>query len=494
MYGLIADVTERKRAEETLRRKEAELNEAQRLAHIGSWYWDAKTDATTGSDELLRIYGFDPATQDMPGFKDQKGRCYPAEDWERVNAAVQKTMQTGVGYQLDVQAIRNGTPIWITTRSEVVRDAGGLIVALRGTVQDITERKQAEEAQESLASFPMLNPNPVIEVDLQGRVHFLNPAAGQWFPDLQQRGTEHPFLTDWESVALALRQEGTASSVREVTVGEKCYQQAMHYVEEIQRVRLYVLDITERKRAETALRESEEFFRLLVENVGDYAIFMLDPQGRVASWNVGAERIKGYRADEIVGRHFSCFYTPEAIESNKPAAELQMAATEGRYEEEGWRVRKDGSRFWASVVITAVRDEAGRLRGFAKVIRDITERKKAEEALRESEKRFRSLAENMSEGLMLFDPQGNLIYQNPASLRIHGFSVQEDGASLSRTCPPPGRAGTTRADPCPSTSGRFSALSWRMFPEPGAAVLPRTRDWSSMPATTAVRSTMTPAS
>jgi PAS domain-containing protein len=120
-----------------------ELREAQRLTHIGNWHWDAKTDATTGSDELLRIFGLDPATQTMPDFREQRGRCDPVEDWERVNAAVRITLETGVGYEQDVRGIRDGTPIWVTTRSEAVRDAGGRIVGLRGTVQDITDRKHA---------------------------------------------------------------------------------------------------------------------------------------------------------------------------------------------------------------------------------------------------------------------------------------------------------------------------------------------------------------
>ena len=133
-----------------------------------------------------------------------------------------------------------------------------------------------------------------------------------------------------------------------------------------------------------SLRRSEERFRLLVEGVKDYAIFMLDPEGRVASWNEGAERINGYRAGEIVGEHFSTLYTKEDVESGHPQEELRVAAAEGRYEEEGLRVRRDGSTFWASVVITALRDEGGRLRGFSKVTRDITERKRAEERLRRS--------------------------------------------------------------------------------------------------------------
>ena len=140
-------------------------------------------------------------------------------------------------------------------------------------------------------------------------------------------------------------------------------------------------DMTERKKAENALRQSEERFRLLVSEVMDYAILMLDPEGIIASWNAGAERIKGYRSDEILGKHFSCFYTTEDVESGKPAHELKVATEQGRFEDEGWRLRKDGSRLWANVVVTALRDGTGHLRGFAKVTRDITEHKRTQELL-----------------------------------------------------------------------------------------------------------------
>jgi PAS domain S-box-containing protein len=134
-------------------------------------------------------------------------------------------------------------------------------------------------------------------------------------------------------------------------------------------------------------RETDRHFRLLVESVIDYGIFMLDPEGNVASWNNGAQRIKGWTADEIIGKHFSVFYPKEAVDSGWPAHELAIAKREGRFEDEGWRVRKDGTRFWANVVISAVRDEGGVLRGFAKVTRDLTEKKRVEE-LEEAEKRI----------------------------------------------------------------------------------------------------------
>jgi PAS domain S-box-containing protein len=135
-------------------------------------------------------------------------------------------------------------------------------------------------------------------------------------------------------------------------------------------------------RADENAADSEERFRLLVESVSDYAIFMLDPRGHVATWNIGAERIKGYRAAEIIGKHFSVFYPPEDVAAGKTERELEIATRTGRFEEEGWRLRKDGSRMWANVTITALRSSKGVLLGFAKVTRDLTERREAEETQR----------------------------------------------------------------------------------------------------------------
>jgi PAS domain S-box-containing protein len=140
-------------------------------------------------------------------------------------------------------------------------------------------------------------------------------------------------------------------------------------------------DIAVRASAERMLADSERRFRLMVESVVDYAIFMLDAEGRVASWNAGAQRISGYELPEIVGQHFSRFYPREDVERRKPQWELEVAASEGRFEEEGWRVRKDGASYWANVIITAVRDDTGRLLGYAKVVRDLTERNRVEAEL-----------------------------------------------------------------------------------------------------------------
>src|SRR5215218_9992615 len=219
-----------------------------------------------------------------------------------------------------------------------------------------------------------------------------------------------------------------------------------------------IRDVSGRKGAVEALRQNEERFRLLVEGVKDYAIFMLDPEGRVASWNEGAHRIKGYRQQEILGRHFSVFYPEEDLKRSKPERTLEIAQEKGTYEEEGWRVRKDGSRFWASVLITALWDEAGGLGGFAKVTRDITERKRAEEEirqlnknlenrveertsqlaaavaelesnqreLRQSEERFRILVEGVSDyAIFMLSPDGSVVSWNEGAERIQGYGASE---------------------------------------------------------------------
>src|SRR5688572_12828982 len=171
---------------------------------------------------------------------------------------------------------------------------------------------------------------------------------------------------------------------------------------------------------------NDRAFPLLIESTTDYAIFMLDPTGVVASWNAGAERIKGYKKDEIIGKHFSIFYPPEAIARDWPATELARAARDGRIEDEGWRVRKDGTYFWANVVITALRDEEGRLIGYGKVSRDLTERRRAEQELRDSEERFRLIIDTTQDyGMFMLGPDGIIASWNNGAQRIKGYTAEE---------------------------------------------------------------------
>jgi PAS domain S-box-containing protein len=224
--------------------------------------------------------------------------------------------------------------------------------------------------------------------------------------------------------------------------------------------------VRDRRQAEDRLRSSEEQFRQLVAGVRDYAIFLLDAQGRVTSWNAGAERLKGYRAEEIVGRHFSVFYPEEAVRRRWPWDELRLAEEAGRFEDEGWRLRKDGSRFWANVVITALRNDDGRLRGFLKITRDLTERKQAEDALRLSEQRFRLLVEDV-EGYAVFllDPDGHVTTWNAGAARMKGYRAEEIvGRHFSVFYPEEAvQAGLPQqALRQAQEQGRFEAEGWRV--------------------------------
>ena len=165
---------------------------------------------------------------------------------------------------------------------------------------------------------------------------------------------------------------------------------------------------------------------MMVDQTRDYALFVLDPEGRILTWNAGAQRLKDYAPDEIIGRHFSTFYTAEAVERGWPAEELRLATREGRFEDEGWRVRKDGSRFWANVVITALREPNGKLIGFSKITRDLTDRRLHEEELREAEERFRLLVEGVVEyAIYMLDPDGTVASWNAGAQRIKGYRREE---------------------------------------------------------------------
>jgi PAS domain S-box-containing protein len=177
---------------------------------------------------------------------------------------------------------------------------------------------------------------------------------------------------------------------------------------------------------QNALEQSEEKYRLLVDGVKDYAIFMLDPEGYVESWNDGARKLKGYEYNEIVGKHFSIFYPREVKERGYPEYELKEAANLGRFEDEGWRVRRDGSLFYANVVITAMRDQSGKLLGFSKITRDLTEKKRTEEMLRRSEEKYRLLIEGIKDyAIYMLDPEGKIVSWNEGAKRLKQYEEKE---------------------------------------------------------------------
>jgi PAS domain S-box-containing protein len=207
-------------------------------------------------------------------------------------------------------------------------------------------------------------------------------------------------------------------------------------------------------------------FRLLVEAVTDYAIYMLDPEGHVASWNSGAQRFKAYTASEIIGRHFSEFYTPEDQDAGLPARVLETAEREGKFEGEGWRVRKDGGRFWAHVVIDPIRDRSGRLLGFAKITRDLTERKAAEETLRAAQEDFELLVQSVTDyAIYRLDPAGHVATWNAGARRIKGYAPEEIvGQHFSRFYTEEDRAAGMPAVALATAEreGRFEKEGWRV--------------------------------
>jgi PAS domain S-box-containing protein len=210
----------------------------------------------------------------------------------------------------------------------------------------------------------------------------------------------------------------------------------------------------------------ENRFELLVAGISDYAIYMLSPEGIVVSWNSGAERFKGYKADEIIGQHFSQFYSREDQKAGLPAKALGIALKEGKFEAEGWRIRKDGSRFWTSVVIDALYDTQGRHIGFAKVTRDITERKQAQEALRESEQRFRMLVQGVTDyAIYMLSPSGEVTNWNAGAQRIKGYTEEDViGTSFARFHTQEDQAAGLPAQALATAKkeGRFECEGWRV--------------------------------
>jgi len=221
----------------------------------------------------------------------------------------------------------------------------------------------------------------------------------------------------------------------------------------------------------------EEPFKLLIQSIVDYAIYMLDTRGYVTSWNAGAERIKGFQASEIVGKHFSTFYTEEDRKAGVPEQVLETARRAGKFEGEGWRVRKDGSRFWASVVIDAIKDEKGKLIGFAKITRDMTDKREAQQALLDIERRFRLLVQGVTDyAIYMLDTEGRVTNWNAGAERIKGYAPDEIiGEHFSRFYTPEDfDAGVPfKALETARTTGRYEAEGWRVRKD-------GTRFWASV--------------
>ena len=298
---------------------------------------------------------------------------------------------------------KDGSRFWADVVITPIRDPGGNLQGFVKVTRDLTDRKRAEDrlrrSEESLQATLYSIGDGVLATDEQARVTRVNPVAEQLTGWSEAEAVGRPigeiFRIINEETRAAAANPITRVLAEGIVVGLANHT-ALIARDGIERpiadsgapifdaqgkpvgAVLVFRNISEERRKEEALRQSEEKLRLMIASVHDYALFMLDPAGQVVSWNPGAETITGYRADEIVGKHFSRFFAAEDLEAGKPARELALAR-DGRFEEESWRVRKDGARYWANVVITPVRDAANRLVGFVKITRDLTGRRKAEE-------------------------------------------------------------------------------------------------------------------
>jgi len=299
---------------------------------------------------------------------------------------------------------KDGTCFWADVVITALRNAEGQLLGFAKVTRDLTSRREAEEklrkTEEMLSATLYSIGDAVLATDDHANIALMNPVAerltgwketealgrpiGEVFNIVNEETRQKAF----NPVARVL-QEGVVVGLANHTAlisrdgSERPIADSGAPIRDTQGVTrgavLVFRDVTEERQAEEAIRQSEERLRLMIASVHDYAIFLLDAEGCVASWNPGAERITGYQEGEVVGVHFSRLFTPEDIANGKPARELDLAVKEGSVEDETWRVRKDGSRFWANVVISAVRGQSGRLIGFTKVTRDLTDRRRLED-------------------------------------------------------------------------------------------------------------------
>ena len=371
---------------------------------------------------------------------------YVADDVKRGRPMMDLEEATAKGrFEEEGTRLRNGTKSFSAhVVITALRDAAGRLQGFAQVTRDITERKQAQESLTRIEArknaFLETAPDAIMSIDHQGRLQEWSlsaqrifgfsraEAVGRHADDLivppamrkmYQDGLAHYLVTGAGSllrrpIELNLRRKDGTEFPAELSISRAP-------TDEPPRCTAIVRDITERKKTEAALRESEERYRLLVEGVNDYAIYFLDPQGCVATWNVGAERIEGYQTTEIIGKPLSLFFTTTDKESGLPAQILERATATGRCTYEGWRVRKDGSLFWTHGSISALRNGNGKLVGFSKIVRDTTEQKRAEEGLR----RLAAIVESSDDAILSKSLDSVIESWNPGAARLFGYSAEE---------------------------------------------------------------------
>jgi PAS domain S-box-containing protein len=450
VFAAARDITEMKRAESMLKRLASQNKLILDSAGEGILGMDASGKHTFVNPAAARMLGWE--VEELIGRQSHSiwhhtrpdGSPYPEEE-----CSIHDSSRYGVSHHEPDGVFwrKDGTSIPVEYTSTPVWEDGkpvGVVV----TFSDITARKLAEEAlqasekryrmlfdtidegfciiemifdeYEHPVDFRYLEVNPSFEKQTG-----LKDAQGKRIRELAPKLEDYWFEIYGE-IALTGEPARFQNHAEELHRWYDVY--AFRFGQpENRQVAVLFTDVTERRQAEEALRESEEKFRLLVDSAQDYAIVMLDPDGRVASWNEGAQRMKGYTAPEIIGKSFSCFYPEDDIRGGKPERELKIASETGRFEDEGLRARKDGSHFQANVVINAIRDKSGKLRGFSKITRDITEQKRAEDEIKKlNEELEQRVVERTTELMAVNKELEAFTYSVSHDLRaplrhIHGF-------------------------------------------------------------------------
>jgi len=342
------------------------------------------------------------------------------EDRDQVRKAFFDTVRDGHNRDVEFRfLLPSGEVRWIESHRSAVLDPHGSVAHIVAVARDVTERRRQEEtlrardvqlqeaqALANLGSWEWdVRTNSRTWSDQLAKIFGIRhdqvpPAFDGFYPLVHPEDRERTAKIANEALRSGTEYENQFRIVRPDGVVRTVHNQARVDRDESGRaVRIIGVcqDITERKLAEEQVRASQERFRMMVENVRDYAIYILDMNGYVTSWNLGAERIEGYRAEEIIGKHFSCFFLADHAARGDPGMQLQFASIQGRYESEGWRVRKNGSQFWAHVIVTPLLDETGKSRGFSEITHDVTERKRAEEDLHSYADRLKTTSRRLVE-------------------------------------------------------------------------------------------------
>jgi len=431
LLAVSRDITERNRSELALREREEDLKESQRIAHVGSWRLDLASNEVKWSDELYKMYGFDPSLPPPPYTEHQK--LFAPESWERLSTALQRTSETGIPYELELETLReDGSHGWMWVHGETILDASGVTVGLRGAAQDITDRKRVEAENKAILQATR---DGFWLCDIKGNIIDVNDALCKMLgysrtellamhisdidyhdqPSDVSRRIEEIILTGYSRFESKHRcKNGT---VMDVDISNS-------YLKERSCFCVFVRDITERKQAEEEHRRNEGHLRTLVQTIPDF-IWLKDPEGDYLSCNPKFERFFGASEKDIVGKTDYDFVEREQADFFRENDRKAIEAGKPTRNEEWITYADNGQRVFLETIKTPMFDAQGTIIGVLGIGRDITERNQAEKALHDSKERFELAMQAASDGIFDWDMKTNQIYYSPGFKRMLGHQDDE---------------------------------------------------------------------